>query len=434
MTLEYEIGLENEKRRKYLEVIYIIILAASVMGDMNGFSVSATRMMKSISLLIVVIGVGMLCVTGNLNRLKTTARFSGLYGFALMGIIVWSIFLWIINLESVDFIMRGTTKFMYQFLVLSLMFMAVYMFGERAIYTTLYGILLANTAIMLINLSAYGIGESINSVVTMVTGGLGQEGFARSMELNDITFTYGFFIIYLMFFAQHNKERNICIILSIFFFLLGWKRIALAALPVALLFGLILGRMGSKRRRSFMMVVAWTSVILAFLYVVSTKVGWFGKITDMLGIDAMGRNEVYEYIKEYYKISIGFLGYGFEYTTTLLLDVIKSHPEAKIGVVALHNNILTIYIELGFIGFWAWMVYTWVFQLHWMIKHWGEKAGMLFFLCELYIFITYTTDNTLYYFYTSFVFRLIPAAYAFHIPTNQDVKLWPWVRVKDEKI
>ena len=70
------------------------------------------------------------------------------------------------------------------------------------------------------------------------------------------------------------------------------------------------------------------------------------------------------------------------------------------------------------------------FQVNWMINHWGEKTGMLFFLCEMYIFITYTTDNTLYYFFTSLVLRLMPLAYAFHIPTTQDIKLWPWVKEK----
>ena len=36
----------------------------------------------------------------------------------------------------------------------------------------------------------------------MFMGSDAQEGFARAMEIHDITFTYGFFIIYLLFFAQ----------------------------------------------------------------------------------------------------------------------------------------------------------------------------------------------------------------------------------------
>ena len=179
-----------------------------------------------------------------------------------------------------------------------------------------------------------------------------------------------------------------------------------------------------------MKFLAWAFVAVSFAYIVITRTGLFTAITNYLNMDTMGRNEVYDYIKKYYDISIGFIGYGFEYTTVILQQIAKANPEAHIGVVALHNNILTIYIELGFIGFWAWMLYTWIFQLNWMLNHWGEKTAMLFFLCEVYIFITYMTDNTLYYYYTSLVLRLLPMAYTFHKQTAQDIKLWPWVKVQ----
>ncbi len=419
-----------EKRRYVLEVISIIMLAASAMGDMPTISVSVTRYMKAISLIIVVIAAAIMFISGDFKRVRTAASFTGVYAFVLIGIIVWSIFLWIINLESISFIMRGTTKFMYQFLVLLIIFAEVYMFGERAIFTVFYGLALANTVMLFINLASYGISDSISSVTAMFTGSDVQEGFAKAMEIHDITFAYGFYIIYLLFFAQHNKERLICLGISIFYFILGWKRIAMVALPVSILLALILGRMKSENRITFMKILAVLLVALSFAYIVIVRTGIFETITEYFDLDTMGRNEVYDYIKKYYKISVGFLGYGFEYTTVLLQQIATANPEAKIGVVALHNNILTVYIELGFAGFWAWSLYTLVFQLNWMINHWGEKVGMLFFLCEIYIFITYMTDNTLYYFYTSLSLRLIPMAYSFHIRTNQDVRLWPWVRPK----
>ncbi len=422
----------TEKRRIALQIIYILILAASAMGDMSIFSVSMTRVMKAISLLIVAVGAVILFVSGDIDRVKTAGRFAGVYAFVLVGIIVWSIFLWIINLETVDFILRGATKFMYQFLVLLIMFAGGYLFGERAIYTTFYGLALANTAMLLINMGTYGPVESVNSVITMVTGGE-QAGFARAMEIHDITFAFGFFVIYFLFFAQHNKERIFDILIALFYFVLGWKRIAMFSLPAAVLMALMLGRMKSKHRIPLMKTIAWGFVIFSFVYVTATRMGWFELITNHFGIDTMGRNEVYSYIEKYYKISIGFIGYGFEYTTVILQQVAQANPDAHIGVVALHNNILTVYIELGFIGFWAWLLYTWIFQLNWMLTHWGEKVAMLFFLCELYIFITYMTDNTLYYYYSSLVLRLLPMGYAFHKKTAQDIRLWPWVRAKEIK-
>ena len=189
-----------------------------------------------------------------------------------------------------------------------------------------------------------------------------------------------------------------------------------------------MGWMRPKSRKRFMQIIAWGFVIFSFLYVVATRTGVFDAVTETLGINTMGRNEVYDYIEKYYDISLGFIGYGFEYTTVILQQVMLDNPEAKIGVVALHNNILTVYIELGFIGFWAWLLYTWVFQLRWMLTHWGEKVAMLFFLSEMYIFITYMTDTTLYYYYTSMSLRLMPMAYAFHIADDKEVKLWPWVK------
>ncbi len=415
--------LETEKRNKVLEALYIIIFAASVMGEMKGFTVSQARLMKAICLLIVVIGIGVLFVSGNFKRIKSAGGFIGVYGFILVGIIVWSIFLWIINLETVDFILRGATKFMFQFMVLLIIFSAVYMFGERAIFTTFYGLVLANAVIMAINVGKFGPADSFNSIVAMFQGAEAQEGFAKAMEIHDVSFTYGFFLIYFLFFAQHNRERNFGIAVSLFFFILGWKRIALVALPVSILFAFVMGRMKSNTRIGLMKFIAWGVVIASFGYVVFTRMGWFQIMTDYLGIDSMGRNEVYSYIEKYYDISLGFMGYGFEYTTVILQQIAEENPAANIGVVALHNNILTLYIEMGFLGFWAWMVYTWVFQLHWMINHWGEKSAMLFFFCELYIFITYATDNTMYYFYTSLVLRLMPMAYSFHTPTSQDIRL-----------
>lgn len=423
---------ETGKYNRLLELLYIIVLAASAMGDMPDFAPSVTRVMKAISLAIVGVGGMLLFVSGNLSRVKKAGSFIGLYAFVLVGIIVWSIFLWIVNLETIEFIVRGATKFMYQFLVLAIIFCGVYMFGERAVYSTFYGLVAANTMMLIINVGIYGVGPSIDSVMAMFQGAEAQEGFARAMEIHDITFSYGFFVIYYLFFAKHDRERLIDLAIAVFFFVLGWKRIALAALPMVIAVAVLMGRMRPISRGRFMKFTAWVFVIISFGYVVITKYGLFDLITEAMGIDTMGRSEVYNYIEKYYSISLGFIGYGFEYTTVLLQRIMIANPEAKIGVVALHNNILTVYIELGFIGFWAWVIYTWVFQLRWMLDHWGEKVAMLFFLCEMYIYITYMTDNTLYYYYTSLVLRLMPMAYAFHITDEREIKYWPWV--KDKKV
>ena len=81
-----------------MEIAYILMLMSAAMGDLKVFSVSQTRMMKAISLFIVVMAAAYLFISGRLERVKTAASFVGVYGFVLIGIIVWSIFLWIINI------------------------------------------------------------------------------------------------------------------------------------------------------------------------------------------------------------------------------------------------------------------------------------------------------------------------------------------------
>ena len=107
--------INGEKRKIAMEIAYILMLMSAAMGDLKVFSVSQTRMMKAISLFIVVMAAACLFISGRLERVKTAASFVGVYGFVLIGIIVWSIFLWIINIESIDFILRVRNIGQYKF-------------------------------------------------------------------------------------------------------------------------------------------------------------------------------------------------------------------------------------------------------------------------------------------------------------------------------
>ena len=116
--------INGEKRKIAMEIAYILMLMSAAMGDLKVFSVSQTRMMKAISLFIVVMAAAYLFISGRLERVKTAASFVGVYGFVLM---------WIINIESIDFILRGASKFMYSFWCCSL-FSPVHICSENERY------------------------------------------------------------------------------------------------------------------------------------------------------------------------------------------------------------------------------------------------------------------------------------------------------------
>ena len=53
-----------------MEIAYILMLMSAAMGDLKVFSVSQTRMMKAISLFIVVMAAAYLFISGRLERVK----------------------------------------------------------------------------------------------------------------------------------------------------------------------------------------------------------------------------------------------------------------------------------------------------------------------------------------------------------------------------
>ncbi len=417
--------LDSKYWKTVLEVVFILFVCMGAIADGK----TMPDNLKILSMGTIVIAIVVLLVSGDFRRVKIALGYFGVYGFMLLAIIVWSVFLWIMDLEPINFISRGCIKFIYQFIVLMIMVSGVYMLGERSVYGVFYGLVAANSVIFMLALQKFGVASFISDFTTFLTSGGEQVGMMIELEIHDITFTYGFFLIYFIFFAKQGAERWICAALAAVFFILGWKRIAVAALAVVIVFGIVIGYIPSRNRIKIMYTICALVVLVGFGYVVFTKYNIIEIISENFDIDLMGRDIIYEYISEYYQISVAFLGYGFEYTTVLLRDIAMKNPSLNIGVAMLHNNILTMYIELGFIGFWAWLIYTWLIQYRYILNRGGEKAAMLFMMCEIYIFITYTTDNTLYYFWTSLVLRLLPLAHSVHVPLPEDRVRWPWAKV-----
>lgn len=142
---EYDSVLDSKRWCKVFEILFAVCIMLGALGDSNSLPSS----LKVLSLLAIALGVIVLFVTGDFRRLKKIASFFGVYGFVLLGILVWSVFLWIMNMETISFITRGAMKFMYQFFVLLIISAGAYMLGERAIHGVFYGLAAANLIIVL---------------------------------------------------------------------------------------------------------------------------------------------------------------------------------------------------------------------------------------------------------------------------------------------
>ena len=374
-------NLQNRQNSKILAAFYIVCFALAVVLD-SGFGSSNA---KAITLVTVILAAAVIFITADFNNLGNISGFMVVYGIWLTVVLVYSFIIWILNFETVSYMMRGCSKIVFQFIMILNIFAAAYLFGEKGIHYMFWGLALGNLAIALVLVPRYPISEIVSSVTVFLTQGGTAEGYMKGLEIHDVTFTYGFFLIYFIFFDKisSKKMKVINIILALFLFGLGFKRIAIASCFL-------------------MLLAAWGLEKLMM-------------IMDKLGVDVMGRNVLYGAVDKYYKISPTYIGHGFEYVHMMMAEIRQEGGKAFNGMIDLHNDFMRVYIEMGFWGFFAWGWYTLIFQYNWIKSKFGLETVRLFFLCELYIFLTYMTDNTLFYFYTGTVLRLIPMCYALHI-------------------
>ena len=81
------------------------------------------------------------------------------------------------------------------------------------------------------------------------------------------------------------------------------------------------------------------------------------------------------------------------------------------GIAAsLHSDILTMYIELGFVMMFVWMYYCFIYKTVRINKKYGITPSEYYLLSTIFMFILYLTDNTSTYFITQMVYFLLPLA------------------------
>ena len=110
----------------------------------------------------------------------------------------------------------------------------VYLFGAEAVDLFAVAMCLANGAIMVLEIPSFGIAASIQSLITCLVTFGDAEGYARNLEIHDLTFVFGQLVLYYVVFApkdtrRERKKRWRMILLCTFFFLVGMKRIAIPA-------------------------------------------------------------------------------------------------------------------------------------------------------------------------------------------------------------
>ena len=405
------------KNSKIFIGLYIFCIFGAAMGDYKVLNMALGALPKVVSAGALGLAAIYILISGNFKNFKALFRFGILFSIVIIGMIFCSLFIWILDLQSFAYIFKGISKISYQLLNIAIVCSAVYMFEEKAAKYTFIGIASANFVIIALGAATTGIGGAINDMIANITSFgdndvITNSTFIRAIEIHDITFVMGVFFIYFLFFCPREKYRFVYAGIALFLFFAGLKRIAFLSLALGILFAFVCKLFSAKNQRRILMITAIVIMAFCYFYIIIIQNGTFINFLTEHEIELNGREKIYDYISNFYEVKPSYRGKGYEFCVQLLKSM-KGTKEQVVAITAVHNDILKMYVEMGFWGFLFWILAYYAFQTHWYISRCGEKVAICFMAINVYMLITYMTDNTMFYYWSSMVIRLIPMSYFF---------------------
>ncbi len=191
-----------------------------------------------------------------------------------------------------------------------------------------------------------------------------------------------------------NVEYWIRILLLLAILFLCGKRSAYIGLLSGILL-LVVYMLVKNKKNILSYIIIGISLSASFLYVYLIKSGTLQNIFEILNINSMGRLTVYNWFSNQYKLSFFYFGKGFQYIHKYMISGLGSELVNKFGY--LHNSILQIYIEMGFIGFWIWLG-IWMVLNPVVVKKIIGKSTARFYICLMVSMLAIcTVDNVITY-------------------------------------
>ena len=395
------------------------------LGDWKVLNETLKGLPKVIALGTIVCAFLNFLVEADFSNFKKAVRYFPLFLSLIVLYTLVSMYIWITELTDMAVISRGAQKILFQLITIIYAVCMCYLFGARAVNVLFFCMCVTNGAIMILEMPKYGLAQSVSSVVTCVVTFGEAEGYVRDLEIHDITFLFGQFLIYYLMFApretkKEKRLRRLSVFLCVFFMLVGLKRSALPAVAAVAVYVFIVRRVKRPDR-----AILGTGIVLflfLYLYLYLVRTGILVDFLESLGIDLMGRRILWSLPNPYYEFSPFWKGIGFEGVTELTgqwYDAGKlNHP------YPLHNDILKLFIELGALGFTLWSMINYIlYPIYWMKRH-NTRTGLIYMAILLYMTVTYLTDNTALYFWSSVGLRLIPMSCSYRVEAKEKTERW----------
>ena len=319
------------------------------------------------------------------------------YSVPLLITTVVSLFIWFMDTVDISVIYRGLSS---SFIYVNMLSMALgvgailYIFGKRGIWYNLIAILVANILMIATVIAQNGLVNYFSELIILITTFAGVTGdIIVQAEIHELAFCLGAYLIYMLYKPKKNIAYFILLFLTLFCFLSAFKRIAMIAIAIALVFGYLLKFIAKYNQKTANVLVTIFSLVTVGLlvgYIALIKMDVF-ELLQKAGIETSGRVEIYNAVDKFYEFSPSFLGNGIGYLTYQLSSYMN------VGVTAVHNDFLQHFIDLGFWGYIIWLLSITLLRVRYFGREGNVENAIIAFMLTVYLIIVSTTDNTMNY-------------------------------------
>lgn len=347
--------------------------------------------------------------TVRLGRLMVLARHAVVQMLPYLIPLFFSSIIWVTSATDTVMIANGIGMIIPQLLSVCVAAATLYLFGEKGIWYCLGSMCAANFLLIVTVIVEGGLPAFMEEFRTMIVSFTLESGpLMMMLEINDLTFAFGPFLIYLLLNRKKTPHFFLWLILVTFLFTVGLKRIAIPAVLLGVFVAFLLQKMPEKASRQTALCLSVGMMLVSFVYIAGIQMGLFEYLEAKLGINTMGRVNMFKNLEPYYDINFTFMGHGtgFERYVDWASGTIYQTPQRTI--MQIHNDFMRMYLNIGFVGYWVWLCGYLLVRLRYWFRQAGKSAGCTFFAICVYCFVLYATDNTIYYPYTMIACTLVP--------------------------
>lgn len=416
--------MKKVKMRKEWAVACFVLATALYSSANQGFNFGVGIQYKHIfaAVIVLISGCVFLVVT-DLLRARKLAGCAGMLMLPHMVILAISIPLWVINFCTFEEIRGGLFSQLYQFNIILAMVGMVYMLGRASIWVNLAAMLTANAITFVSTIRASDLSTYFRELWELIVSFSDNAGPVISqMEIHELTFALG---VYLVFFVLEwrtllRKPGNaILALLTLFFFLSGFKRIGILAVVLAVFTGFLLRPIIGGKRYKWLWAAGLVVVAGMVFYVGLVDAGFLYYIEERWGINLMGRAKLLALVEQFYHFGPDFMGHGVGFLQEYIVGIRGT---------GLHNDIGTMYVDIGFWGLILWGITLIPMRAGFLAKREGAHGAILSFCYGIYLVVTAMTDNTLNYIHVTAAIAVLTAAYQVEEPSavkrKKERKLW----------